>query len=103
MRARISPWGLAAFDLAVLGLLLASLVGVRWLTLTLAALGALTALLGIPAARKKREARESLVLALGGIVSGAVLSVALFFPGLINDFWALDRTVAEPDANQQVL
>jgi putative heme-binding domain-containing protein len=100
MLPRICPWGMAAFVLAVLGLLLASLVGVRWLTLTLSALGALVALVGIGTAR---ESKDRVWLALGGILSGVVLCLTLFVPGLINDFWALDVAVPEPDPNQLVL
>jgi hypothetical protein len=103
MLARICPWGMAAFVLAVLALLLASLVGVRWLTLTLSALGALVALMGIPATGTARESKDRVWLALGGILSGVVLCLTLFVPGLINDFWSLDVAVPETDPNQLVL
>src|SRR5262249_33929781 len=87
-RPRICPWGTLAFILGVLGLLLASSVGIRLVTVALSSLGLLVAAIGLPASKARRP-RDRLWLGLGGLVSGLVLGAALFFPGLVNDFWAM--------------
>jgi putative heme-binding domain-containing protein len=103
MLNKISPWGLAAFCLAVLGLLLASVVHVRVPTLALAVLGLLTALLGLAVSLLRRQTGSWPWLLLGGTLSGAVLSVALVAPGWLNPRWADAGPVEESDPDQLVL
>ena len=70
MLARISPWGLGAFILGVVGLLAASLVGIRSLTAALAAAGVVVACLGALVAWKTRNFQAEFWTLLGGTLSG---------------------------------
>lgn len=104
MPAWINPWGLVAFLLAALALLLASIIGLRSLTILLAALGLVVVLVGIPLSWPRRQTRDRVWLTLGGSVSGAVLGVALFASGLLNPFWAIDFPVPRnQDPNRMVV
>src|SRR5260370_5408936 len=96
----VNPWGLAAFSFAVLALLLASLVGVRILTITFSAFGVVVVGLG---SRSNRQSKDRIWLALTGTMNGAVLLLALFIPGVINSRWAIDFSVSPGDPNKQVL
>jgi len=89
-----------AFALATLALLLASLVGVRSLTITLSALGVGVAVLGQVASWRKPRPADRVWLPLGGFASAAVLALTLFAPGLLNGFWALDVPIPPRDANK---
>jgi hypothetical protein len=100
--AWINAWGLAAFTLATVGLLSASLVGARNLTLALAALGLAAAVVGTATGGRDRQPGQRLWLRAGGVLSGLLLAVTLFFPGLINHYWAIDVAVTPPDAGQHV-
>jgi hypothetical protein len=102
MPAWASPWGLAAFTLATVGLLSASVPGVRIHTLVLAATGLVVALLGIPATQGERRTKDRVWLTLGGSLSGWILLMALFTPGLLNNRWALDVAVPRADPDKQV-
>lgn len=99
--AWLSPWGLGGFALGGLGLLLASLTGVRLLTITLAAVGLGIVVLGVWATRKERETKDTIWLSLGGLMAGVVLCLSLFSPGLLNIRWALDQAVVQTDVNVQ--
>ncbi len=101
MLARISPWGLAAFMLAVASLLAASLVGVRSVTSALAGCGVAVAGLGALLAWKRRISIAEISILLGGGLSALVLCLALFSPGILNDYWLL--TVAIPDTDPNPL
>jgi hypothetical protein len=98
----VSPWGLASFVLATVALLSASVVGIRVLTLGLAALGLGVALLGIPAT-KEPTAKDRLWLTMGGLLSGLILLMTLFTPGLLNNRWPLDVAALRADPNKQVV
>jgi hypothetical protein len=100
--AWINPWGLAAFTLATIGLLSASLVGSRNLTLALAALGLAASVVGMATGGRERQPGQQMWLRAGGVLSGLLLAVTLFLPGLINHYWAMDVAVAPPDAGQHV-
>ena len=52
---------------------------------------------------KLRRTKDRVWLSLGGIVSGAVLTVAIVAPGYLNSWWELDVAVAVSDANKLVL
>jgi len=99
----VSPWGLAAFCFAVLALLLASVVGMRILTIALSAVGLVAVAFGIWASRGDRQIQDWIWLALGGTTSGAVVVLALAKPDVINSRWAIDFSIAPSDPNQQVL
>jgi len=96
----INPWGLAAFVLGGLALYLAPLVGVRSLTVTLSALGVGLVVLGVPFTWRKKKSKNWRWLALGGAMSGGVLLLALFAPGLLNLYWAMDFPIVQPDPNK---
>jgi len=98
----VSPWGLAAFVLAVSGLLLASVVGVRILTITFSAFGLVAAGLGLWTSNED-QTRGRLSLALTGAMNGVLLLLVLFVPGVINSRWAIDFSVPASDPNKLVL
>lgn len=90
--------GAAAFGLATAALLSASLVGVRMLTIVLAVFGLLVAALGLVATKEKRERKDWVWFVAGSVMNGLVLFLAIFLPGLLNAFWALDVPVeVNPD------
>jgi hypothetical protein len=98
----VSPWGLSAFVLATVGLLSASVVGIRMLTLGLTALGLVVALLGIAATKEERTTKDGVWLILGVLLSGLIILMTLFMPGLLNNRWALDVAVAAANPDKQV-
>jgi hypothetical protein len=97
---RINPWGLAAVTLATLALLFASLIGWWWLTLSLSALGLAAVLVGLVALREAGRVRDRVWLSFGGVLSGAVLSLALLAPGVLNGVWEIDFSVPGRDPDQ---
>jgi hypothetical protein len=99
----ISPWGAAAFAVATLALLQASVLGLRWLTVGLAALGLLLLGQGIRATRNDRQSRDRVWFTVGGGLSGVVLLAALIVPGLLNSRWAIDSAVPQTDPDAQML
>ncbi len=94
MSGWLSLWGLAALTLGGLGLLLAFLVGSRSLTLTLAALGGGAGLWGLFGTRQDLKTPDLVWLGLGGSLSGLVLCLALFSPGLLNGRWTREPALA---------
>ncbi len=99
----VSPWGAAAFVAGALALLQASVPGLWWLTVALAALGVLLVGQGIRATWPHPRATDRTWLVLGGGVSGVVLLVALAAPWLLNNWWAIDTQVALSDPDAQVV
>ncbi|HMF19557.1 MAG TPA: hypothetical protein VKE98_20285 [Gemmataceae bacterium] len=98
----LNPWGLAAFMLAVSALLLASLVGLRILTITLSALGLATAGLGLWT-KNEGQTKGRLSLALGGSINAVLLLLVLFVPGVVNSRWAIDFSMPASDPNKLVV
>jgi hypothetical protein len=96
----VNLWGLAALFLGVLALLQASLLGERWLTIALAGLGVGVVFLGALVGWFQEQPSSRVWLGVGGALSGVVLLLALFFPGMLNNFWALDIPVARGDPNK---
>jgi hypothetical protein len=97
----ISPWGASAFCVSAMALLQASTLGSWWLTVALAAVGVVLFAGGVWATRERRRVKDRVWLTLGGTVSGAALVLALFAPGLLNRYWAMDIRLARPDVNEQ--
>lgn len=94
----VNPYGAGAFALATAALLSASLVGVRMLTIVLAIVGLLVPALGVFAGKEHREIKDWVWFTLGSAMNGLVLFLALFMPGFLNAFWALDVAVpTDPD------
>lgn len=102
MLATISPWSLAAFFLAVVGLLGASLIGEWLLTVSLAGLGIAVVLLAIATTRGRRSLQDWGWLAFSGLLNAALLGVTLFNPGILSDRWVITHPVVQRDANQFV-
>jgi hypothetical protein len=98
----LGPWGLATCAFAVLALLLASVVGVRILTITLCVCGLMAAGIGFWT-RDQAQRKGRLSLALGATCNALLLLLALFLPGVINSRWARDFGVAASDPNKQVV
>jgi hypothetical protein len=96
----LNVWGLAGFILGALGLLAASLVGIWIVTVALSALGVGAVAWGWVATRHDRQPKDRVWLNLGGGMSGVVLLITLFLPGLLNDLWPVDVPVAAADANK---
>jgi putative heme-binding domain-containing protein len=103
MLAKISPWGLTALALATLGLLGASVLHVRGVTIALSALGLALVLPGIWACRRGCQVSHWIWLLLGGGLSAIVLALALFHPGILHRSWILENHVVQEDPNQQML
>jgi hypothetical protein len=99
----INVWGVLAFFLASLALLMASLTLPRWLAISLAGLGLLLSLAGVVASREEWRIKDSVWLALGGCFSGVLLLLAALTPSWLNVRWGMDFDVPEPDRNQQVM
>jgi putative heme-binding domain-containing protein len=100
MSFRSFPWGALAFALAVLALFVASLTFLRSLTIALAGLALLAAMLGLPGFRARRD-RPWLIV--GGLVGGAVVLLASFAPWVLNTYWAMDIPVPETDPHPLVV
>src|SRR3954451_6362314 len=100
MRFRSFPWGALAFALAVLALFVASLTSQRSLTIALAGLGVIAALLGLPGRSSRRDRRW---LVGGGVLGGAVVLLGSFAPWVLNSYWALDLPVPETDPHPLVV
>jgi hypothetical protein len=98
----VGPWGVVAFLLGTLALLLASLLAVRWLTMALSAAGVSVVAVGILLSPGARQTRDRIWLGLGGSLSGVVLVLTLVAPGVINPRWTMDFAVARPDPHKQV-
>jgi hypothetical protein len=101
--AWVSPWGLVAFILGTVGLLAASLVGEWLVTVLLSAVGLVVVVLGMRATGEERTSSDGAWLALGGAMNGLVLCLAIVFPGLLNNRWAIDFAVPQTDPNEQVV
>lgn len=100
MSFRSFPWGALAFALAVLALFVASLTLLRSLTIALAGLSVMAAVLGLPGFSARRD-RPWLIV--GGVLGGAVVLIALFAPWVLNTYWALDVPVPETDPHPLVV
>jgi hypothetical protein len=99
----INVWGVFAFALAALALLLAAFALPRWLSLSCAGLGLLLGLIGLAMPREEWKVKDGLWLALGGCGCGLLLLVGLLRPGWMNDRWGRDFEVHEPDGNKMYL
>ncbi|HWY86911.1 MAG TPA: hypothetical protein VNX28_09315 [Gemmataceae bacterium] len=103
MPAWVSPWGLAALMLGTAALLAASLIGERLVTLLLSAGGLTAVVLGRRATGAERTSSDGVWLALAGALSGLVLVLTIFSPGVLNNRWAIDFAVPQVDPDEQVV
>ncbi len=96
----INVWGLAALLLGGVAFFLAGasfwIVPLRYLTVPFSGLGLAACLIGFLASLDDRKIKDVVWLALGGMVSLAVLVVAMVWPRLLNINWGSDFAV--PDA-----
>lgn len=99
----INAWGVIAFFLAALALLVAAFALPRFLSISLAVLGLATALIGLMAQREESHLKDRVWLALGGVGSGLLLLLALFAPSWLSVRWGMDFDVPEPDRNKLVM
>src|SRR5262249_49391276 len=98
-----SAWTLIVFALAALAVLLAVLVGIRWLTLSSCVLGLALVLVGNWIRRGRPGVKDHFLWVLGGILCLAVLLVTVIAPGLLNPLWAMDLPVPKSDPREQVV
>ena len=101
-RRHIHPGGVVALWLVALALVAASFPGWRWLVVLLCANGFLTALGAFLVTFLSHRPRP-IVPAVGGVLALALLGTVLIFPGWLNERWAMDFPVPEPDLNLQEL
>src|SRR5262249_52075236 len=99
----INVWGVLAFSLTSLAMLLAAFTLPRFLTISLAGIAFLLGLAGAVAPRQERKVKDCVWLGLGGGGSGILLLLALFRPDWLNDRWGMDFAVPEPDRNKQMM
>ncbi len=99
----ISPWGAASFSVATLALLQASTLGVRWLTIALAVIGGGLVGSGAWTLGETRKTRDKVWFWVSGSLSGVILLLAVFFPGVLNRWWAIDQSVRTVDPNEMVV
>jgi hypothetical protein len=74
----------------------------RLLTLALAVLGLGVALSGVAVAKEKQPVKDRVWVILGGGMSALILCLALFLPGVLNNYWAINVAVAQPDVDQRL-
>jgi putative heme-binding domain-containing protein len=101
--SRISPMSLSSAFLASTAVFMASSVGLRWLTISLALLGLAVGLLGVLVYRGRDGNRSVFLSATGGVLSGAILLLALFLPSILNPFWTSDSPLSASDSNEYIV
>ena len=101
--AWINAWGAAAFIVTTLGLLEASVIGIRWITIACAATGFVLVIAGISASAKDRQQKDLVWLTLSGTLSVTALLLVVFAPGMLNYYWTMDAAVPLPDPNKLVV
>jgi len=74
--------------------------GKPW-TIWFSAGGVVVALVGLVFGSQNALSTSRAWLLPGGILSGLVLALALFAPGILNDYWAMNAAVPMPDENKQ--
>jgi hypothetical protein len=99
--AWINVWGVLAFTLIALALLLAAFTLPRWLTIACAALGLLLGVVGVLASLERLKIKDIVWLAVGGGGNALLLLIVLVRPGWVNDRWGMDFAVPPPDRNTQ--
>lgn len=99
----INPWGVFAFALAGLVMLLAAFALPRWLVLSCAGLGLLLGLIGLAVRPDEWKFKDVAWLALGGGSCTLLLLAGLSRPGWLSDRWAIDFVVPELDGNKQLM
>jgi hypothetical protein len=98
----INVWGVLAFALAALALLLAAFALPRWLSLSFTGLGGLLAVAGLAARREEWKLKDGVWLTLGGGGCALVLLLGLARPDWFNNRWGRDFEVREPERNKPI-
>lgn len=99
-----SLWAAAAFILAALALFQGAVIGIRAISISMAGLGVVLALIGYVVVALGARSRPGFSWLHAGAGSSAlVLLATLFFPTLVNRRWAIDFAVPEPDPQAQVV
>lgn len=99
----INAWGVFAFSLAALAMLLGAFALPRWLALCFIGLGLLLGLIGLGMPREQWKLKDGIWLALGGGGCGVLLLIGLLRPGWLSERWPRDFEVPEPDADKQIM
>ncbi len=99
----LSLWGLAALLSATLAVVLAVLVGLRWLTILSAAIGLSLVVVGVWMNRNRPRKSISSTLFLGGILCSTIVALCLFTPGVLNSYWAINSQLEESDPDRMVV
>lgn len=100
---RINPWGVSAFSLAALAMLLGVFALPRWLALCFVGLGLLLGLIGLAMPREKWKLKDAIWLALGGGSCGILLFIVLLRPGWMSERWTRSFKAPAPAAEKQIL
>ncbi len=95
----INLWGVLAFTLAAVAMLLAALSLPRYLSLSLFGLGFLLGLVGVLAPRDEWKIKDAVWLAFGGGICLLLLFLGFTRPDWFNNRWGRDFEVPEPDGN----
>ena len=96
----VFPWSLTCFCCVTLGLLQASLVGMRWLTIVFILLGASLAGYANWVKRISWQRKDQIWLGMSGFLAGSILLILCFAPGFLNTRWEIDQTIPRPDPNE---
>ncbi len=91
--SRINPLSLASALLASSAVIVASITGIRWLSISLTIVGLASGVLGILAYRGGNRISS----AVGSFLSAAVLLIAIFSPTVLNPYWVSDVAASDPN------
>lgn len=100
--AQIRPFSLLSVLLASAALIVASVVGMRWLTISLALLGLAAGVFGILAYRDHNSGRSWISSATGSVLNVVLLLLSLFVPTLLNSFWISNHVSAHSNEAEVV-
>jgi hypothetical protein len=98
----INLWGAASVGAAALAVLQGTLGGFRVVTIALTVVGGALVYAGVRASEKRNLDRDRAWFYGAGALNGLVLLLALFAPGIINGWWALDTTPPPRDVHKLV-
>jgi hypothetical protein len=93
----VMPYGLVGFCCIALALAQAALIGTRWLTILLSLAGMSIAGYAIWWRPEKQQPRDKYWFGSSLFLGTLIILLICFAPGVINDRWAIDATIAKPD------